>query len=162
MIIEKVYRNVINVRIDDVSEGWEKWFLLSSDRHHDSRYCDHGLVKEHLDAVVEKDAHVLDFGDFFDAMQGRYDPRKSYNDMDTKYLDSMQENGLGYLDAIVKDAKEFYNPYADRFILIAKGNHETSIARHNDVDLINRLVYGLNSANGTKIQVGMYGGWALA
>lgn len=159
MKTEKLGRNVLKVAFDDIRLGWEHWFLLTSDRHHDSRHTDLALAKEHLEAVKEKDGHVLDFGDFFDAMQGRYDPRRSYPDMQSRFLDAMQTDGVGYLDAIVGDAINFYGPYADRFLMISKGNHESAIATHNDVDLTNRLVYGLNSAAGTQIHTGLYGGW---
>lgn len=159
MIVEKVGRNVMMVRMDVRGDGWEKWFLLTSDRHHDSRQCDKALVTEHLELAKSRDAHVLDFGDFFDAMQGKYDPRRSYPDMDPRFLDMMTKQGVGYLDAIVNDAVQFYKPYADRFILLARGNHETAIYNHNDTDLTNRLAFGLNSAAGTQIVTGEYGGW---
>lgn len=154
---EKNSRNVLTIRHPDVREGWEQWYLLSSDRHHDSRDCDRGLEIEHLDLARERDAYVLDFGDIFDAMQGKYDPRRSYPEMRPEYLDMMSD-GRGYLDVIVDDARDFYKPYADRFLLIARGNHETAIQAHNDTDLINRLVGKLNEA-GTEIHTGEYGGW---
>jgi len=157
--IEKIGRNVLKLKFDNVRDGWEQWFLLSSDRHHDSRHSDKELMREHLEQAKEKSAYIFDFGDFFDAMQGRYDPRRSYPDMDPKYLDIMQKKGIGYLDAIVTDAREFYKPYAKLFLLISKGNHETAIYEHNDIDLTNRIVYGLNSDAGTQIHTGMYGGW---
>ena len=160
MLVSKKSRNVLRVEFDDIRDGWEKWFLLSSDRHHDSGHTDRKLAKEHLQECQDKDAHVLDFGDFFDAMQGKYDPRRSYPDMMPQYLDSMQQDGIGYLDAITKDAVDFYKPFADRFVLIGRGNHETAIFSHNDTDLTNRIVYGLNSEAGTNIHVGGYGGWA--
>ena len=147
------------MRFENVRCGWEKWFLLSSDRHHDSRFSDLELAKTHLEMCQEKDAHVIDCGDFFDAMQGKYDPRRKLEDIDLRILNRMQDENLTYLDAITKEAVDFYEPYADRFLLISKGNHETSIARHNDVDLTSRLVYGLNSRAKTKIEMGAFGGW---
>jgi len=155
---EKISRNVLVVKFENVGEGWEKWFLLSSDRHHDSRDCNRELEREHLDLAQERDAHVLDFGDIFDAMQGKYDPRRSYPEMRGEYLEMMQD-GRGYLDCIVDDATAFYKPYADRFLLLARGNHETAIQSHNDTDLINRLVGKLNSEAKTQINTGEYGGW---
>lgn len=41
-------RNVCSVYMD-VKAGWEQWVLLSSDRHHDSRWCDRDLEIEHLE-----------------------------------------------------------------------------------------------------------------
>lgn len=158
MKIEKQGRNVLQIHFDDVREGWDQWFLMTSDRHFDSKKSDKALMKEHLDLARERKARVLDFGDMFDAMQGKYDPRRSYPEMDKKYIEMMDE-GIGYLDAIVKDSIEFNKPYADLYALISKGNHETAILSHNDTDLINRLVYGLNSQAGTQIATGEYGGW---
>lgn len=157
--VEKVSRNVIKIHLSDIHDGWEQWLLLSSDRHHDSISSDKAFVKKHLDEARKRNAKILDFGDFFDCMQGKYDPRRSYPDMDKKYLEMMQSEGIGYLDAIVKDAVAFYKQYADMFVLISKGNHETAIYNHNDTDLTNRLVYGLNAAAGSQIHTGEYGGW---
>ena len=157
--IEKKAANVLVVHFDQVREGWEQWFLLSSDRHHDSAGCNRDLELEHLELARQRKAYVLDFGDIFDAMQGKYDPRRSYPEMRPEYLKSMIETSTGYLDVIVKDAVEFYKKYADRFMLISQGNHETAIHSHNDTDLIERIVYGLNNAAHTQIHRGAYGGW---
>lgn len=151
--------NVLAVHMDVQGENWEQWFLLSSDRHHDSPHSDRELARAHLEACRARNAYVIDIGDTFDAMQGKFDPRRSYPDMRPEYLEAMIKRQIGYLDAIVDDAVAFYAPYADRFLVFGKGNHETAIARHNDVDLTNRLVYGLNSRANTNIAVGMYGGW---
>lgn len=162
MEIEKTQRNVLVVRYKDIREGWEQWFLLTSDRHHDSKKCNLALAKEHLERAKERKAYVLDFGDFFDAMQGKYDPRRTYKEMQVKYLRMMEsqeeEEQNGYLDVIVKDAASFYTPYAKNFLLIAKGNHEASIEEHNDTNLTQRLVSQLNEAGG-HIHTGYYGGY---
>ena len=157
MKIEKNSRNVLTIRMD-ANQGFEQWFLLSSDRHFDSNLCDRELQIRHMDECKKRKALILDFGDFFDAMQGRYDPRKNYPDMRTEYSEELQ-NGKAYLDVIVQDAVKFLKPYAPLFGLIARGNHETSIQRHNDTDLIDRLVSSLNEKAGTAVNVGHYGGW---
>lgn len=159
MRVQKLATNVLNIHLEVHGERWEKWFLLSSDRHHDSISCNRDLELEHLQACRERNAHVLDFGDIFDAMQGKYDPRRSYPEMRKEYVEAMQKQNAGYLDVIVKDATEFYKPYADRFVMISQGNHETAIQSHNDTDLIDRLVYHLNINNQTQICKGAYGGW---
>lgn len=145
--------------MDDVKEGWEQWFMLCSDRHFDSRKSDRELMKQHLDLARQRKAKIFEFGDTFDAMQGKYDPRRAYPEMDKRYLDMMQVKNIGYLDAIVQDAADFLKPYADLYAMIAKGNHETAILSHNDTDLINRLVGRLNTEAGVQINTGEYGGW---
>jgi hypothetical protein len=157
--VEKNSINVLTVHFDNVREGWEHWFLLSSDRHHDSGGCNRELELEHLDLVKQRNGHVLDFGDIFDVMQGKYDPRRSYPEMRPEYLEAMVKTKTGYLDVVVQDAVKFYKKYADRFLLISQGNHETAIHSHNDTDMIDRLVFGLNTAAGTQIHKGAYGGW---
>jgi len=54
-------------------------------------------------------------GDMFDVMQGRYDPRRSYDDLRPEYKTST------YLDDIVKDAADFFKPYAKNFLMIGRG-----------------------------------------
>lgn len=159
MIITKTQANVITVKLEDVGLNWEQWVLVTSDRHHDSIYSDKSLAKKHLEMAKERNALVVDIGDFFDAMQGKYDPRKNYSELDPKYLKMMAKERIGYLDAIVKDAVEFYKPYANSILMLGKGNHETAILNHNDVDLTSNLVYGLNTASGSNIQMGSYAGW---
>ncbi len=158
--IEKKSHNVLDVNFNDVKAGWEKWFLLRSDAHHDSRDCDRELELEHLELAKERGAHVLDFGDLFDAMQGRYDPRRSYPEMREDYADAMISEKASYLDLIVKDAGKFYQPYKNLWLLQGYGNHETSIQRHVDTNLIERFAYEMRKDGGI-INTGGYGGWVV-
>jgi hypothetical protein len=145
--------NVLSLYVDDVLAGWEMYLLVTSDRHHDKIDCNRELELDHLEKAKERGAFIIDVGDLFDAMQGKYDPRRTYNDLRPEYkVDN-------YLDEIVADAAKFYAPYADRFLVIGKGNHETSILKNNSVDLTNNLVHRLNYDHGGHIQPGGYGGW---
>ena len=72
---------VTTIRMDDPRKGWEQWFLLMSDNHHDSIYCNRDLETEHLEEAKRRNARVFIFGDFFDAMQGRFDPRRSMDEL---------------------------------------------------------------------------------
>lgn len=110
--------NVLTVRFTGVSAGWEQWILLSSDRHHDNIHCQRNLEKEHLDQALERGALILDFGDLFCAMQGKYDPRSNMDDI------RPEDVGADYLDRIVKHAAEDYGPYAANWLLCGRGNHE--------------------------------------
>jgi predicted phosphodiesterase len=139
--------------IDNVYSDWEQLFLLSGDRHHDSIHCDRDLELKHLELAKEKDAYIIDVGDVFDVMQGRYDPRRTYKGLRPEYkVDN-------YLDEIVKDAAEFYGPYADRFLMMGRGNHDSSVLKNNGVDVLGNLVHRLNSDHGGHIQAGGFGGW---
>ena len=73
--VEKKGASVLQVTFPGIAAGWQQWFLLSSDRHHDNKMCDRRLEQQHLDLAAEREALICDFGDLFCAMQGKYDPR---------------------------------------------------------------------------------------
>lgn len=151
--IEKNTANVLTVRFGEVAQGWEQYLLLSSDRHHDSVRCDRALEKKHLDKALERKALILDGGDLFDAMQGKFDPRRSYSGLRPEYkVDT-------YLDEIVADAAKFFGPYAKNIVLLGRGNHDQGIVKNNGVDLISNLAHQLNTTYGGNVAAGGYGGW---
>ena len=57
--------------------GEKARYLFLSDVHFDSTHCDRDLLTKHLDEALAMNASVLVFGDWFDLMQGMYDPRRS-------------------------------------------------------------------------------------
>lgn len=136
-----VYINprVLRIEIENIYAGWEKWVLLMSDQHHDSPYCNRKLEKETLDRALERNAIILFGGDVFDAMQGKFDPRRS--------LDSVrpEDKRTDYLDSIVRHAIEDYKQYANNIYAIGMGNHENSVLANNNTNLISSLVHGLNA-----------------
>ena len=144
--------NVISIHMDNISAGWEQYIMLVSDQHHDSPNCNRKLEKEHLDKAMERNALIFMGGDTFDAMQGKYDPRANYDHLEP-FL--KKDN---YFDAIVDFNAEFYKPYASNIIMIGNGNHESSVLKHHNISLIDRLVKELNG-DGQHIYVGGYGGW---
>jgi len=143
--------NVLTIPMD-VQAGWEKWVMLSSDHHLDNIHANRKLLTEHLDEAVRRDADIFFFGDTFCAMQGKYDPRASMDDI------RPEDVGQNYLDLIAQHAVDFYAPYAKNIALISPGNHESSVRRRNGTDLVSNLIFGLNRAGGT-IAHGGYGGW---
>lgn len=144
---------VLSVYFDSVKAGWEQWVLLTADNHHDSIFCDRRLELRHLDQANEREAVILNFGDLFCAMQGKYDPRSSMDDI------RPEDVGQDYLDRIVKHAAEFYGPYAEQILLLGKGNHETNIRKRHGTDLTSNLAHRLNADFGGEVHVGGYGGW---
>jgi hypothetical protein len=145
--------NVLTVTFGEVATGWEQWILLSSDRHHDSIYCDRERETEHLDEALQKGALICDFGDLFDAMQGRFDPR---SDMDAVRPEYRVNN---YFDKLVSVAAADYAPYAANWLLVGRGNHETSVLKRQSTDLASNLVHRLNTEHGGQVFAGGYGGW---
>lgn len=129
--------------------------LLISDIHWDNPKCDRALLKRHLEQAKEKGADILLNGDTFCLMQGAYDPRKSKSDIRPEH------NVNNYLDAVVGTAIEYFGPYADLIKVVGYGNHETSILKRAETDVIERFVSGMNIKYGTSIEAGGYGGWVV-
>lgn len=152
--VEQKSRNVHQVVMQGDTASWEQWFLLTGDRHLDSADSDHAMQVKHLRQAQERDAGVIDVGDVLDAMQGRSDPRrmKGVGRPDSAIV-------ANYLDRIVVDAAEMLAPYARRFVVIGRGNHEQSILRHCETDLTERLCERISLLSGTKVHSGGYGGW---
>ena len=152
--VEKQGRNVIQVRVSGSRrKNWEQWFLLSGDRHWDNPKSDHQLQREHLDEAVKRNAGVIDIGDLFCAMQGKYDKRSSKSDVRPEHqVDS-------YLDALVSTAADFFAPWSDSLIVLGVGNHEEAIRKRHETHLTERLVGILNDRTGSNICCGGYGGW---
>lgn len=132
--------------------SWEQWVLLSSDRHIDNPKSDLRLQKRHLDEARERKAIVIDCGDLFDAMQGKFDPRGCKKDL----RGDLREHN--YLDALVDNAYTFLEPYAENVALLGYGNHETGVIKRHETDLTKRLVDRLHQHN-DGVLLGGYRGW---
>ncbi len=144
---------VTKIRVE-VGQGWEQWFLLRSDAHHDSLYSRRDLEKKHLEKALERNALIIDCGDLFDAMQGRFDPRRSYDDLRPEY------KGADYYNRILDDAVDFYKPYARNWLLLGRGNHETGVLKNAGIDLTSQLARELTRL-GSNVVCGGYGGWIV-
>lgn len=145
----------VDIRVPSLkrNKDWEFWVLFSSDRHWDNPQSDQAMQKRHLDEAVARGAPVIDNGDLFCAMQGKYDPRASKSKVRPEH---QVDN---YLDALVSTATEFFSPYSHQIALIGDGNHETSIRKRQETDLLERLVGSLNTKTGSSIQKCGYGSW---
>jgi len=131
----------------DRKNGWENWVLCISDVHFDSKYCDRKLLKKTLDEAKAKNAQIYIFGDLFDCMNGRYDPRGGKADLRPEY------HVKDYFDEIVRDAAKFFEPYRDNLQLVTYGNHELSVLGRQEVDVLRNFAEKLN------IQLGEYSGF---
>lgn len=146
--------NVAVVRCDVKGKTWEQWALVQSDVHWDNPDCDWKLYRRHLEQAKERGAVVLQLGDTFCAMQGKYDKRSDKSKL-------RPEHQCGdYLDALVRTAADFHSPYAENIAMFAYGNHETAIRGKHETDLIQRLVGTLKDRNPKcATLVGGYSGW---
>lgn len=141
--------NVILVSFNDVRKGWEQHILITSDRHWDSKKSDRAMQKRHLDTALERNALIIDLGDLFDVMNSRDDKRGSKSSVMNEF------NVDDYLNALVEQASEWFAPYANNWLLMGVGNHETAIVKHNEFNLTKQLVWNLNR-NGAQIHTGDY------
>tara|TARA_Y100000034_G_scaffold135536_1_gene207885 strand:- start:33931 stop:34845 length:915 start_codon:yes stop_codon:yes gene_type:complete len=150
-----LHPNVIELDLGSLKSGDCRWVLLTSDRHWDNPKSDWAMQKKHLQQAKERNAKVLDFGDFFCAMQGKYDPRKRKSEVREEH------NVDGYLDALVYTATDFFKPYAKSFACIALGNHESMILKRLESNIVDRLVSHLNKEADTKIHSTGFHGWIV-
>jgi len=121
--------------------------LLMSDLHIDSVYCNRELLTKHLNMAKKDDMKVIINGDLFDAMQGRYDPRRSAKELKAIYKDD------AYFDTLVADATRFLMPYKEQIVLMAYGNHEEGVIRNSGTDILRRV------ADELGVTVGGYKGF---
>jgi len=153
--VEEKSRNIHVVHMDLRSMADERWFLLSSDRHHDNPHADHALELKHLREAKAREAGIIDVGDLFCAMGGRADPRRA------KHGVTRPEHALAndYFDSLVRHAADFYSPFARNFVMVGRGNHETSVLKNQETDLTERLCERMSSMSGQRVHSGGYGGW---
>lgn len=131
-------------------------FLLTSDHHWDNPKCDRKLLKNHLDEAVKRKAGIIMNGDTFCLMQGKGDPRRNKADIRPEH------NNAKYLDSIVKTAVEWYAPYRKNIIVAGYGNHETTIIKHQETDVLQRWADLMNlTYNDSNITVGGYAGFVM-
>lgn len=134
---ERTGQNVVTIRHIIHGEMCHK-YLLVSDVHLDNPHCERPLLLKHLAEAVSFDAGILFIGDLIDGMAGRNDPRRS------KTGTMSEHNQDNYLDLLVDSTTEFLRPYADNIVMLADGNHETSIRRNVETDLLDRVAKNLN------------------
>jgi hypothetical protein len=131
--VEQPRPDVVLVNMDVPGAGWCQRFLLRSDAHHDNAHCDQTLERRHLEEAKAGGAGIFDGGDLFCAMQGKYDRRADQGQLREEL------RGNDYLNRIVDYCEAFYKPYADNFIGLAPGNHETGVLKHHGLNLTQSL-----------------------
>lgn len=124
--------------------------LLISDVHFDSVKCDRILLFKHLDKAQAEGYNVFIFGDLFDLMGGKYDPRSSYSDIRPEY------KSITYLDDVIEDAYERLKKY-DCIRFISRGNHETNIEKRMHTSPLDRFAQMFPAEK--RPRVAGYSGW---
>lgn len=151
MVINKPNPSITEILCDKSNTK----ILLLSDIHFDSKSCARDELKAVLDEALEKEALILFNGDFFDMMQGKNDRRHMKGSIRKEYL------GDNYFDLVIEDAKEFLKPYAKNIVVMADGNHETSVTKHYETNPLDRLCYVLRAECESKVVHCGYQGWVI-
>ena len=151
MIVKKHAKNIHEILL----QGKRVQIAMLSDLHWDNPKCDWDLLKRDLDYCKTNNIPVMVNGDFFCLMQGKGDRRGNKSDI------RLEHNNAKYLDSIVETAVEWFSPYADILTVIGYGNHETSVIKWQETDLLQRFVDLLNYKNGSNVYAGGYGGWII-
>jgi len=138
---------------DSVTGNFRKDLFLTSDWHRDSIYCDTKLLIRDLEYAKNNNMWIIINGDTFDAMQGKKDPRGRLDELRPELKTER------YFDVLVDMMVQFLEPYHNNILLVAKGNHDLSVIKHNGTDLVERTIGALNNGKQHRIQTGGYGGW---
>lgn len=155
--LQRTDRRCLTLHIEmcrNPSSAWERWFLLRSDAHHDNLHCDRELELLHLRQAVERDACILDIGDLHCAMAGKWDKRADPTAFREEYR-------VNYLDSLVREAADFYEPFAANWVMMSPGNHETAVLRRHETDLTGRTIQALADRTGHVIQQMPYEGFVI-
>ena len=147
---EEIKRNIHKVQFE---HGEPATMLLISDVHFDSKKCDRKLLTKHFEEIRNRNGYVIVNGDWFDLMQGKYDPRGSKYDIRPEY------NKGDYIDSVIRDSAQWLAQWGVP-IFFGQGNHETNILRRLETNVLERLCEQLRSL-GTMAYVGGYSGWLI-
>jgi hypothetical protein len=135
------------------NKDWEHWCLLSSDRHWDNPHSDRVMQIRHLEEAKEKGASIIDAGDFFCLMQGKYDKRAA------KSCLRPEHQGDNYFSLVIEDAVAWLKPYARQFVTIATGNHEAAVQKMHEFNFVDMFCGAVNQAAGSNVSNGGYAGY---
>lgn len=151
-VVEERTRNIHELHLKEtLKSGSEAWILWMSDEHWDNPKCNLELLKSHHNEAQERGAVIIKVGDTFCAMQGKGDPR---GDKDSVREEHWKGN---YLDSLVTTAADWYEPWKNNIAIIGLGNHETSVYKHRETCLVERLTQSLRDKGGITRKGGYSG-----
>ena len=131
----------------------EKQFLLISDVHFDSKKCNRTALRKVLDEAKERNAGIFIFGDLMDIMAAKMDKRAGKSDVLPQY------NTSSYFADVVDDLVDFFKPYAEWLLFVSQGNHELSVRKFHEIDLLSLFAYKMKMEANWQGMVGGYEGW---
>lgn len=145
--------HVVRLKTSGAPKEWEWRCLLRGDAHHDNPHADHDIERDLLDQCVANGWGWLDIGDLFCAMGGTGDSRAVKGHTVRPECDK-----ANYCQALAEYNGSFYEPYIDNCITIGHGNHETSVLKHKEVDLLDLMQGWILAKRGRTFQPGGYTG----
>lgn len=147
----EITRNIHHIS-SSMSDG-DVPFLIISDVHFDSVKCDRKMLTAHFKKIADIGGYVIINGDWFDLMQGKYDPRGSKYDIRPEY------NRGDYIDTVIRDSADWLAQWKVP-IFLGQGNHETNILRRLETNPAERLVENLKYRE-VDAWLGGYSGWIV-
>lgn len=148
-------RNIHVCTVDFSKVGEEQWVLLQSDVHWDNPKCQRDTFARHLQEAREKDAPIFDNGDFYCAMQGKFDKRANKSDLRPEHQNA------NYLDSLIDSSVAALKPYRDLVCVRGVGNHESAILKRHETNLTERFVERLRAAGSDTVKLGGYSGYVV-
>ncbi len=139
---------------DPVGMGGTRRALVQFCEHFDSIRADVPMIRKHMQEALDEGAPIIKMGDTFDACNGRYDPRRNPEGVRPEFI------GPDYLDRLVSEYSSFAKPFARNIALMGRGNHELSVMKHCDTDLISRTAERLRLEGSPVITAGI-GTWVI-
>lgn len=154
-VVREESRNIHTVELIGNSTTDEWTFVLASDIHWDSTHCDRDAWDKVLRQANKNNWGVFVWGDMFDLMQGRHDPRRARQGVRPEFDHSE------YLDAVIEGCATWHRERNENgnILLLSRGNHEESIRKNLDSDPIQRTVSLMNYGTPHRTYSGGYGGW---
>ena len=104
--------------------------------------------------IQKRGGIIVDLGDLFDAMQGRYDPRADPSQIVPDML------GSDYSDRLIEYGWRRYKKYAENWAVMMSGNHESKFEKNYGTSLIRRLADKMHSV-GSPVQALDYSGYLI-
>ncbi len=134
--------------------GFIQGFSLLSDLHIGARNVDYSIIMEELENAKKSNDRILLNGDIFDMIL--IADRKRFR------ADVLHPRLVGKVDIInaaIEWGVEILGPYADLIDMVGCGNHETSIEKYHNIDVLKILVHELRKLRKDKNHTIHFGGY---
>ena len=143
----------VQVTKQDYSTQKEFYYLFCSDLHFGAKGQDVKALERDFNKAKELNARIYINGDLFDMIL--HQDRKRYTVGSDKY------NSDNNINLAINEAYDFLEPYANQIEMIGCGNHETSVQKYHNIDVIQQTVWSMNKAFKTDIKHGQFCGYII-